>query len=198
MWVGRWNTWVCEGDMSPNEFDSLEEYLEEFPYKVHVSADSIKVIDPGSGNGAMEWMMRLFRAHDGARIVALTETDANHESRECKLWIGQWTESGWLELTDMALPEIGRRNFFEDAADPEVVEDYELVGLQYVLDGSAPVLRIEPIANADLVCEDGRLDSAEVSPEAAEAICRAWQYYRPSSIHCRFDPATATFQQVAV
>lgn len=196
MWVGRWNTWVCEGDMSPNEFDSLQGYLEEFPYRVSVSADSIKVVDPGSGNGAMEWMMRLFRAHDGTRLVVLTETDANHESKECKLWIGQWTDAGWLDLTDIALPEFGRAHFFAPDVDAAVIEDYELVALQYVLDGNSATLRIEPVANADLACVDGRLDHAEVGEEAAEAICRAWQGYRPVAIQCTFDPATATFRRI--
>ncbi len=193
VWAEKWAKWVYKGDIPLSQFESLEAYLEEFPYEVEVTEEVVIVTDPGFGNGAIQWMFRGFKQDNGQWIAALTETDAHHESSECKLWIGQWQDGEWLDLTDFALPAIERADFFGAAADPQILEDFELVSLQFLLPTSGNILRIQAMPNAAFLCRDGKVLNEEVPEDAADLICKAWDQFRPAPIECTFEAREGKF-----
>ncbi|HEX2900480.1 MAG TPA: hypothetical protein VHS96_12235, partial [Bacteroidia bacterium] len=160
---------------------------------VEVTENLVVVTDPGFGNGAMEWVMRGFQLADGNWIVALTETDANQESSECKLWIGQPFEDDWLDLTDTALPSISRRDFFDDRADLRVLEEYELVSLQYILARNGNELAVQAKPNIAFECQGGKLALEDLPSEDATLICQAWDSFLPQPIICNFDSVKGVF-----
>lgn len=195
MYVDQWAKWVYKGDIPISQFDSLAAYLDEFPYQVEVSEEYVIVTDPGFGNGAIEWMFRGFRLEDNNWIATLTETDAHHQSSECKLWIGQWQNGEWMDLTDFALPVVSRSDFFGPEADSQILEDFELVSLQYILPKVGNELRIQAMPNADFRCIDGKVLNDDLPEEAAAMICRTWESFNPNAISCIFDTKEGKFVQ---
>lgn len=192
-YIPHWAAWVCQGDIPPTQFGTLEAYLDEFPLLVKVSADCIVVTDPGFGMGAMEWVFRLFPLEDGGHLAALTEVDSHTDNQECKIWIGKYADHAWEELTDEVLPPIERANFFTNSDDPGILEEYELVNLLYELPRSGWELRIHPLPNHALECIDGHVASQDLEEGAEERICRAWDHYNASPLIARFDPRQGRF-----
>ncbi len=193
LYVPLWSTWVCKGDMPPTQFSSLEEYQEEFPLQAIVTEDCIVVTDPGFGKGAMEWIFRVFTLDDGSAIAALTETDAHSENHECSIWVGQYVDHAWEELTDAVLPPMSRADFFGQGADHRILEDYELVTLQYILPRTGLHLHIQPVPNKALECVHGRVQADEIDTEAEALICEAWQHFIPDGITIAFNPKAGRF-----
>ncbi len=187
IWAEQWSKWVYKGDIPLSQFPTFEAYLDEFPFQVEVSQDCVVVTDPGFGNGAIEWVFRGFKLDSGNWIGALTETDTHQGATECKLWIGQWQDGEWIELTDFALPAISRADFFGPEADPQILEDFELVSLQYVLPKSGDTLQIQAMPNAEFQCFDGKISHPDLAEDAAQFICEAWMSFNPQAIHCTFD-----------
>lgn len=196
MWVDEWKSWVRKGDIPSTQFDSLQTYLDEFPYHVEVSEDFVVVTDPGFGNGAIEWAFKGFKREDGQWVVVLTETDTQDESSECKVWVGEWYDHAWLDLTDIALPLVMRSDFFGSQADARILEEYELVALQYVLSRNENGVTIHPKPNAAFECHDGKLEHEDLSEEDAGLICKAWESFWPEPIALTFDSMTGTFCKV--
>jgi hypothetical protein len=193
LWVSHWATWVCKGDIDPGAFPSLQAYLDEFPYQVEVMDDCVTVTDPGFGHGPISWMFRQFALADGNVLAVLTETDTHHNGTESKIWIGQYHENDWLELTDFVLPSISRADFFGAGADPAVLEDYELVALNYELPGNGNELHIHAMPNGAFACVDGKVMHEDLSPEQEAAICAAWDSFKPEPIICAFNAAAGKF-----
>lgn len=192
-WVPAWKTWVYKGDIPPQRFPSLHAYLDEFPFQVEVAEDYVVVTDPGFGNGAIEWMVRAFRLADGSMMAAVTETDTHGDGSECRLWMGQYFDNGWLDLTDFALPTMRRGDFFDHRADPRILEDYELVGLHYALPRSGNEMHIHPVPNAAFVCVDGKVVQDDLTEADAALICEAWAGFNPQPLSCIFDATSGRF-----
>lgn len=193
VWADRWSTWVCKGDIPLTQFDSLQSYLDEFPYQVSVDPTCIVVTDPGFGNGKLEWVLRLLPLSNGESIGALTETDFHDGASECKIWVGQFVADEWMDLTDFALPTITRAHFFNGCADPRILEEYELVSLQYLLPRDRNLLQVVAVPNTSFECVDGKLMEEEIPNEDAAKICAAWNCFRNQPIECRFDPDLGKF-----
>jgi hypothetical protein len=179
--------------MEPGAFPSLQAYLDEFPYEVEVTDDYVKVTDPGFGNGPISWMLRQFDLSDGNTLAVLTETDTHHNGTESKIWIGQYHENDWLDLTDFVLPSISRVDFFSVGADPAVLEDYELVALHYELPQHGNALYIHAMPNSAFACIDGKVMQEDLNPDQEAAICAAWARFKPLPITCQFDPSAGKF-----
>jgi hypothetical protein len=193
IYVPAWATWVCQGDIPTSQFASLDAYLEEFPFQVMVSPTCVVVTDPGFGKGAMEWVVRVLDSAGGAQLVALTETDAHTENPDCKIWIGQYRDDDWEDLTEIVLPPVARSSFFGAAPDPAILEDYELVTLQYALDRESMALSIVPLPNVALACVDGRVRVEDLDPADEARICAAWAHFKPTQINCTFDPRAGRY-----
>jgi hypothetical protein len=193
LYVPAWSTWVCKGDIPPTQFASLQEYQDEFPLQVSVEQDCIVVTDPGFGKGAMEWIFRVFPLADGNYLAALTETDAHDENHECSIWIGKYVDDEWEDLTDNVLPSLSRADFFDSLADPRILEDFELVTLQYVLPRNGSSLHIQPMPNLALECVEGRVLLDDLDPADETLICEAWRHFRPEQITIALDAQTGKF-----
>ena len=193
LYVPLWAAWVCKGDIPPTQFASFDAYLDEFPLLVTVTEDCIVVTDPGFGMGAMEWVFRLLHLDDGTELVALTETDAHAENHECKIWIGRYAQDEWEDVTEETLPAITRADFFGDAADAAILEDFELVTLQYSLPRQGLSLQIIPMPNQTLECIDGHVVQDDLDQADEARICAAWLAYEPQPIDCSFDPRLGRF-----
>jgi hypothetical protein len=193
MWVHQWSTWVFKGDLPVHEFPSLQAYLDEFPYQVEVTADCVVVTDPGFGNGAITWTLRSYTLSDGTPLVTLIELDEHVESSECNIWIGQYHEGHWLDLTDFVLPGISRADFFGKDIPPTVLEDYELAALKYTVPRVGDELYIHAVPNVAFECRDGKVMHEDVTPELGYAICQAWASFRSAPYVCRFDPVAGKF-----
>jgi hypothetical protein len=190
----RWSAWVCHGDIPPMQFPSLEAYLDEFPLHVAVSDDCIVVTDPGFGKGTMEWIFRVFTCADGRQLAVLTETDANADNYECRIWVGEYNNYDWDDRTEAVLPSLERANFFAASADSRILEDFELVSLQYSLPRHGDTIQVQPLPNVSLECVDGRVMLDDLDPIDERLICEAWQHFRPQAIRCTFDRHTGRFE----
>ncbi len=193
MHIPLWSAWVCKGDMQPSQFPNLEAYLDEFPFLVTVTDECIVVTDPGFGMGTMEWVFRLLPLSGGGYLAALTETDAHSENHECKIWIGQYIDDRWEDLTEIALPPVTRADFFGNDADAAILEDFELVNLQYTLPQVGLEMSVQPMPNQALECVNGRVLQEDMAPETEARICAAWKDYHPRPFRSIFDPETARF-----
>lgn len=195
LWVPAWNAWVCKGDIPPTQFDNLQAYLDEFPLQVLVTDEYVTVTDPGFGNGAMEWLVRAFTLENGESIVAITETDANEESSESKIWAGKYAHGEWEDISERVIPAISRCDFFDANADLRILEDYELVSLQYVLQHAGNELHIIAKPNSAFECHDGKVVHDDVVSGDESLICHAWSSFTSLPIICTFDRILGKFQR---
>lgn len=176
-YVNHWQAWVCKGDRPIEEFETLQIYLDEYPYLVEVDSENafIMVTDPGSGSGSMEWRFKCLYSDSEEPIALLTETDFQPGQVDSKIFLARFSEGSWIPDSEL-LPYIHQYEFFKDFSARSVLEKHELIGLEFcaVRDGAWQI-EVHPRPNFNFECADGKLHCAEEVPEEDHGpICEAW------------------------
>lgn len=195
-YASKWKAWVRKGDKSPDEFESFQDFFDEFPYFILVDAANsfIRVTDPGSGSGEMIWEMRTFMQANGKLLAVVTETDSKPGRADSRIWFGNRTDGEWEELP-RTLPYMHNHLFFDDDCDQAIFDKYELISIIFSLDPKVvDGISISPLPNFNFECTEGKLIFAEEFPAEDHApICQAWKHFDAKTLAYQFDSASNTF-----
>ncbi|MEL6349106.1 MAG: hypothetical protein AAFV53_38735 [Myxococcota bacterium] len=186
-WIPRWQAWVgVDGGVDPAAVAALDDYREEVPLFVTVDDNYVEVRERGTGGGDTVWRMARFVPEHGAPIIVWTWQDADPTYP-----VGGWTVLDADPL--LPLPLLQRADFFDEAADQDIINKHALISLEMILPRYGNQIRVNARPLPDLRPRGDGVADAALPKTEAQAILATWQMWRWSTILLRFDPAAGRF-----
>lgn len=190
----QWDKYIAIGEVPTQNFDTFEEYYQEFPLdiEVHDAQEQLAVTESGTG-GYTRWLCRYLPEADGPGWVILILQEAEPDFPETKINIFH-AEEGLPDETENALPSLSPAVFFNEEKAKSTAEIAPMVSMWMEFGQESMGLRLVPIVNRTYVCEDGLPAVSNLTQGEKEAVCDAWHHFVPEPISLTWNPETTQYQ----